>query len=86
MAVGGFRMISDQLKKVILGTLRLEEWEITDSTLAAQVPGWDSLNHVNVVFAVEKHFGVHFKNAEVLRLKNVGDLQRLVDSKLAQQK
>ncbi len=79
-------MISGELKKVIRGALKIDDWELTDSTIAAQVPGWDSLSHVNVVIAVEKHFGVRFRSAEVLRLKNVGDLQHLVDSKLAQQK
>ena len=78
-------MISQELKTVILGALELDEWDITDATAASEVPGWDSLTHINVVLAVEKHFGVRFKGAEVLRLKNVGDLQRLVDSKLAQQ-
>ena len=75
-------MISDELKSVILAALKLDDWELTDTTLAAEVPGWDSLSHVNVVSAVEKHFGVRFKNVEILRLANVGDLQRLVNSKL----
>ena len=78
-------MISHELKKVILSVLKLDDWEIADTTLASEIPGWDSLSHVNVVSAVERHFGVRFKNVEVLRLKNVGDLQRLVDSKLGKQ-
>jgi acyl carrier protein len=77
-------MISQELKTVVLGALKLDEWELTDGTVASEVPGWDSLSHINVVVAVEKHFSIRFKGAEVLRLKNVGDLQRLVDSKLAQ--
>jgi len=79
-------MISHGLKTAILSALKLDEWEVTDATVAADVPGWDSLSHINVVLAVEKHFGVRFKSVEVLRLKNVGDLQRLVDSKLAQRR
>jgi acyl carrier protein len=78
-------MVSDELKKVILNVLKLDDWEIAGTTLAAEVPGWDSLSHVNVVSAVETHFGVRFKNVEIIRLKNVGDLQRLVDSKLGKQ-
>jgi acyl carrier protein len=78
-------MVSDELKKVILNVLQLDDWEIADTTLAAEVPGWDSLSHVNVVSAVETHFGVRFKNVEIIRLKNVGDLQRLVNSKSAKQ-
>jgi len=76
-------MISDELKTVILSALKLDDWEFTDSTVAAEVPGWDSLSHMNVVVAVEKHFGLRFRSAEVLRLMNVGDLQRLVNAKLA---
>ena len=75
-------MITDELKKVILTTLKLDDWHINAETLASQVPGWDSLNHVNVILAVEKHFGVRFKPIEILRLKNIGDLQKLVSAKL----
>lgn len=74
-------MISDELKKVILGALKLEDYNFTDETIAPQVPGWDSLTHVNVILAVEKHYNIRLKNLEILRLKNVGDLQKLVDSK-----
>ena len=75
-------MVTQELKHVILKVLRLHDWDIKDETLAAHVPGWDSLNHVNVILAIEKHFCVRFKPIEVLKLKNIGDLQRLVSSKL----
>jgi len=75
-------MIKQDLKRVILQELKLEDWQIDDDTLAAEIPGWDSLSHGNVILAVEKAFGVRFSNVEVLKLENIGDLQRLVDSKL----
>ena len=71
-------MISNELKKTILSALNLDDWELDEQTTASQVPGWDSLSHVNVIVAVENHFQVRFSNLEVLKLKNVGDLQRLV--------
>jgi len=74
-------VIGKELKDAILAALKLDEWELTEDTTAAQVPGWDSLSHVNVILAVEKRFGVRFKNIEVLKLKNVGDLQRLVNAR-----
>ena len=76
-------MISDRLKKAILTELQLEDFPITDQTVATQVPGWDSLHHVQILCAVEKEFGIRFKSLEVLRLKNVGELQALVDKKLS---
>ncbi len=76
-------MISPELKKVILKELNLDDFDLIDETTAPQVPGWDSLNHVNIILAVEHYFNVKFKSYEVLRLKNVGDLQKLIDLKLS---
>jgi acyl carrier protein len=77
-------MISDRFKSVILKELHLDEYEIKDETLANQIPGWDSLHHINVILAIEKEYGVRFKHLEVLKCKNIGDLQKLCDSKVVE--
>jgi len=74
-------MISDELKKVLLEVLQLDDWDISDETKASEVPGWDSLSHVNVIMAVEKRFHIRFKTSEILKLKSIGDLQRLVTAR-----
>jgi acyl carrier protein len=76
-------MISEQLKRVLLRELNLSDYDFRDETLATQVPGWDSLKHVSVIAAVEDEFKVRFKSLEMIKLKNVGELQALVDRKLA---
>jgi acyl carrier protein len=75
-------MISERLKKTILKELNLEDYDMQDDMRADEGPGWDSLSHINVILAVEKEYGVRFKGTEVLRLKSIGDLQKLVDSKI----
>ncbi len=75
-------MISNELKSVILKQLNLDEFEMSDETVAPDVPGWDSLNHINIIVAIEEYFKVKFKSMEVLKLKSVGDLQKLVNLKL----
>jgi acyl carrier protein len=76
-------MISERLKRIILCQLKLNNFDLTDQMQAYQVPGWDSLNHIIILAAVEKEYGIHFEIVEVLRLKNLGDLQNLVNSKIA---
>ena len=76
-------MISERLQEVLRRELKLSEFSFTDSTMATEVPGWDSLAHVGVMAAVEDAFGIRFKSLEVIRLKNVGELQALVERKLA---
>jgi acyl carrier protein len=75
-------VISDRLKRVILKELDLSEFPLEASTVADKVPGWDSLNHTRIIMAVEAEFGIHFKAIEVIRLRNVGDLQALIDRKI----
>ena len=74
-------MISERLKKIILETLLLEDFDIHDNTTANMVPGWDSLSHVRVIISIEENYGIRFKTLEVIRLKNVDQLQRLIDVK-----
>lgn len=74
-------MISEKLRKVILEALELDDWAIDDETTAGTVPGWDSLSHVRIISSVEDAFGVRFPMREIVRLKNVGQLQALLDER-----
>ena len=74
-------MISDRLKRAILAELELDEFDLRDETVAEEVPGWDSLSHARVISAVETEYGARFKSLQLLKLRNVGDLQALVDQK-----
>ncbi|NCS87320.1 MAG: acyl carrier protein [Ignavibacteria bacterium CG_4_9_14_3_um_filter_36_18] len=76
-------MISEKLINVIKKELKLNDgFELKPEMTANQVPGWDSLNHINIIVAIEKEFAVKFKGLEILKAKNIGDLQKLIDSKV----
>lgn len=81
--VGGIStgMISPRLKSIILRELDLDDFEITRTTTADSVPGWDSLSHVRIIVAVETEYGIRFTAREALKMKQVGDLQDLVERK-----
>jgi acyl carrier protein len=66
----------------VLDTLDDKSLKITAETTADQTEGWDSFNHINIVVAVEQHFGVKFKTAEIESLRNVGELVALIAQKL----
>lgn len=55
---------------------------ITDSTTAADVDEWDSLEQINILVAAERKFGVKFSVGDVEGLRNVGELVDLVASRL----
>ncbi len=60
-----------------------ETIEIHDAMTAEEIEEWDSLNHINLVIAVEGDFSVRFTTPEVGNLANVGEFVTLLTTKLA---
>ena len=60
---------------------------LRDDMTADDIPGWDSLTHINLMVATEKRFKIKFATAEISRLKdegqNVGTLLAVIGKKLA---
>lgn len=46
------------------------------------ISGWDSMAHVNLVLALEQHFGVQFKPEEMMEMLSIELTAMLVDEKL----
>jgi acyl carrier protein len=55
----------------------------TPEMTAAEVKEWDSVNHINLIVAVEEAFGIRFKSAELERMKNVGQMVDEIAKKTA---
>jgi len=59
-----------------------DEMVIEDKTNSDNVEDWDSLNHINLVSAIEKEFNIRFTLEELLTLKDVGAMVDLMLIKL----
>ena len=55
---------------------------IEDKTNSDDVEEWDSLNHINLVSAIEKEFKIKFALGELMSLKDVGAMVDLMMVKL----
>lgn len=55
---------------------------LTPELTAAEVPEWDSFNHINLIVAVEQKFGIKFQTAELESMLNVAHLVSLIEKKL----
>jgi acyl carrier protein len=59
---------------------------LSETTTAADIDGWDSMMHINLIIAIEKRFGVKFAAAEISKTKgddqNIGSLVEMLESKL----
>ena len=51
---------------------------LSDKMTAADVDGWDSVEHFNLISEVESRFKMRFSMREVSGMKNVGELAEIV--------
>ena len=54
---------------------------INDQTTANDIEDWDSLEHINLIEAVEKEFNMRFQMREVSGMKNVGEMVDIISAR-----
>ena len=55
-----------------------ENIHVEDKTTADDIEDWDSLEHINLVVAIENKFGIKFNMNEVTSFKNVGEMVDII--------
>lgn len=70
-----------KLYNIIGSVLGVEASELGETSNSQNTPLWDSLRHIEVIFAVESAYHVRFTMAEITSLKNLGDIRRILESK-----
>lgn len=75
--------VIQELTPIFRDVLDLADLKVVAESNAQNVEGWDSLAHVNLVTAIEKHYKIKFALGELQGLKNVGEMADLIQKKLA---
>ena len=74
--------VFEKLDEVFQDVFDDPEIHVGEDTTAADIEDWDSLEHINLIVAVEKTFGVKFGMGEVTHMENVGEMADLILKKL----
>ena len=69
------------LYQIVRRVIGEEDVALEEASNADTTAGWDSLKNMELIFAVESTYRVRFTVKEVVRLKNIGDLRRLLVAK-----
>ena len=59
-----------------------DNFVLTPSLSAKEVPGWDSLKQIEIIVATEERFGIKLNTRELDRLQSVEDLVKVVSGKV----
>ena len=75
-------VVHERMQTVFRSVFNEPDLQLTDDLTAAEVPGWDSLAHIGLMFSLEAEFGVTFSDNELSLLDNVGGLRKVIAIKL----
>jgi acyl carrier protein len=70
-----------QLYQLIGKVLGVDPAGLTEESNAQNTPKWDSLRHIEVVFAMENAFHIRFTMPEIASLRKLGDIRKLLEAK-----
>lgn len=73
--------LHDRLESVFQMVFGSDDLELSDETAAADIEEWDSVAHINLMFAIENAFGIQFAGNELAEFENVGELKRYLSQR-----
>ena len=74
--------ILKQVNEIFKEELDNENIVLTPESVADDVEEWNSLSHVFLMVAVEKHFKIRFTSTQIQSFNNVGELVQCIKEKL----
>ena len=70
--------INERLNEVFQNVFDDEDIVVDRDTTADDIEDWDSLEHIRLIGAVEREFGIKFTMKEVSTMKNVGEMMDII--------
>ncbi len=74
----GQQNINERLNEVFRNVFDDDDIVVDRETTADDIEDWDSLEHIRLIGAVEREFGVKFSMKEVSAMKNVGEMMDII--------
>ena len=73
--------IQDQVKKIVVDHLGIDEAKVTPESKFIDDLGADSLDTVELVMAFEEEFGSEISDSEAEKILTIGDAIKFIESK-----
>ena len=73
--------VYERLTEIFHDVFNRDDFVLTPTLTAADVKGWDSMKHIELIMHVEECYSIRFTSKEIDGLTNVGDFARLISQK-----
>ena len=75
-------MAFEKIQELLAQQLNIDKEKITENSEIIKDLGADSLDIVEMLMALEDKFGIEVSEEEAVNLKTVGDIVKVIDSKV----
>ncbi len=72
----------EDISQITADVLGLDAGDISAASSPENVDTWDSVQHLNLILAIEQHFGIEFLPEEIEEMKSVGAIVTTVNNRL----
>ena len=69
------------LEELLAELLQISVTKVTADLTMKDLDVWDSLKHMEVIAALEQQFELQFSFDEIVTMRSVGDIKRVLSSK-----
>nr|WP_297763098.1 acyl carrier protein [uncultured Butyrivibrio sp.] len=74
--------VFEKLNEIFRDVFDDESITVDEETTADDIDDWDSLEHINLVNAIEDEFDMKFDMGQIVTMKNVGEMVDIILEKL----
>lgn len=72
----------DEIRGIASDILGVPAESLNASSSPDTIESWDSVQHLNLVLALEEKFGLQLSPEEIEQMKNLGETAKLIEAKL----
>ncbi len=77
--------VQEKVIQVLINIFQVSPDKISTKTTSDNVENWDSMNHINMILALEQEFGISYDEEQAVSMLSVGEIIEVTKGKLGLQ-
>lgn len=74
--------MKDKIKNIMSAVFDIDKDTIGDDASTTNLENWDSINHMNLVLAIEEEFNIVFDDEEIVQITSLKSIESTLGKKL----
>jgi len=76
--------VEHKISNVMATVFEIPFEEINDNSSSETIESWDSINHMNLILALEREFGIEFQDDDIAEMLSFSSIKCIIKEKIQQ--